>query len=124
MTSTTATLPAGVVRTTRGFSLRTAGVVAGAAALVATTAVIGLSTDGTASARQGQQGQHARHGVAAARSDAAESAHGTGTTLSTGTGQALRGSAFPAVRPDATELVHGSPGSLSDAAGRPVTSVR
>jgi hypothetical protein len=105
------------VPATRRFpSLRTAGIVAGATALVATAAVIGLTADGSGSA---PSAGHA-HVASVARADAAESAHGAGTTLSTGTGQALRGTGFPAVRPDATELVHGGPGSLSDAAGRPV----
>jgi hypothetical protein len=117
MTSTAATLPTSTSIPTRRSSLRTAGIVAGATALVATAAVIGLNADGSGTA---QPAPHAHHLVSVARADAAESAHGAGATLSTGTGQVVRGTGFPAVRPDATELVHGSSGSLSDAAGRPV----
>jgi hypothetical protein len=119
MTSTAATLPTSTSTSlpTRRPSLRTAGIVAGATALVATAAVIGLTANGSATA---QPAPHAHHLVSVARADAAESAHGAGATLSTGTGQVVRGTGFPAVRPDATELVHGGSGSLSDAAGRPV----
>ena len=117
MTSTTATLPTRSTIPTRRPSLRTAGIVAGATALVATAAVIGLTTDGSTSARPAP---HEHHLVSVARADAAESAHGAGATLSTGTGHVVRGTGFPAVRPDATGLAHGSSGSLSDAAGRPV----
>ena len=117
MTSTAATLPTGTSIPTRRPSLRTAGIVAGATALVASAAVIGLTADGSATARPAPRTHHL---VSVARADAAESAHGAGVTLSTGTGQVVRGTGFPAVRPDATELVHGGSGSLSDAAGRPV----
>ena len=121
MTSTAATLPTSTSTSTsistRRPSLRTAGIVAGATALVASAAVIGLTTNGPSTARTAP---HAHHLVPVARADAAESAHGAGATLSTGTGQVVRGTGFPAVRPDATELVHGGAGSLSDAAGRPV----
>jgi hypothetical protein len=116
MTSTAATLPTSTSIPTRRPSLRTAGIVAGVTALVAGAAVIGLTTHGSGTA---QPAPH--HAASVARADAAESVHGTGATLSTGTGQAVHGTGFPAVRPDAvTELVHGGAGSLSDAAGRPV----
>ena len=119
MTSTAATLPTSTNTTvpTHRPSLRTAGIVAGATALVATAAVIGVNAAGSGTA---QPAPHAHHLASVARADAAESAHGAGAALSTGTGQLVRGTGFPAVRPDATELVHGSPGALSDAAGRPV----
>jgi hypothetical protein len=118
MTSTAATLPTSTSIPTRRPSRRTAGIVAGATALVATAAVIGLTTtDGSGTA---QPRPPAHHLGSVARADAAESAHGAGAALSTGAGQAVRGTGFPAVRPNATELVHGGAGSLSDAAGRPV----
>ncbi len=117
MTSTAATLPTSTTVPTHRPSLRTAGIVAGATALVATAAVIGVNAAGSGTA---QPAPHAHHLVSVARADAAESAHGAGATLSTGTGQLVRGTGFAAVRPDVTELLHGGPGSLSDAAGRPV----